>query len=160
MGPLVSKSQRDKVFGFIESAKQEGARVVTGGKAPETAATKGGYFCLPTIFADVKPSMRIAREEIFGALWPTTKRSELTTARPGPVRLQVGGRRGDVGDCQRHRLRPHRLNLVERPGDRAARCGAHSDRLRLDRESQLAVARSTCADHFHRTVSGAIIMDA
>lgn len=62
----MSKTQRDKVLSYIASAKEEGARLVTGGKAPETEATKGGYFVLPTIFADVKPTMRIAKEEIFG----------------------------------------------------------------------------------------------
>ncbi|MGX9787804.1 aldehyde dehydrogenase family protein [Mycobacterium sp. MMS18-G62] len=64
MGPLISQAQFDRVLGYIELGKQEGARLVTGGKAalPET----GGYYVEPTLFADVDNSMRIAREEIFG----------------------------------------------------------------------------------------------
>lgn len=66
MGPLISRIQYDKVLQYIESAKQEGARLVTGGKPPADAALAKGNFIEPTIFADVDMSMRIAREEIFG----------------------------------------------------------------------------------------------
>ena len=51
---------------FIESAKSEGARAVTGGHAVTKGALAEGCFIAPTIFADVTPQMRIAREEIFG----------------------------------------------------------------------------------------------
>ena len=51
---------------FIESAKSEGARAVTGGHAVTEGALAEGCFIAPTIFADVTPQMRIAREEIFG----------------------------------------------------------------------------------------------
>ncbi|EKM54309.1 uncharacterized protein PHACADRAFT_258089 [Phanerochaete carnosa HHB-10118-sp] len=61
-GPVVSKTQLDRVLGYIESGKQEGARVVAGGSRGEGS----GYFVKPTIFADVKPDMKIVREEIFG----------------------------------------------------------------------------------------------
>lgn len=64
MGPLVSRSQRDTVFGYIESGREEGARLVFGGRAPETCVE--GYFIEPTLFSGVTNSMRIAREEIFG----------------------------------------------------------------------------------------------
>ena len=53
-----------KVLDYIESGKSEGARLVLGGK--RTLLNTGGYFIEPTIFDQVKPSMRIAREEIFG----------------------------------------------------------------------------------------------
>ncbi|MGZ0086721.1 aldehyde dehydrogenase family protein [Caldibacillus thermoamylovorans] len=63
IGPVVSREQYDKVLRYIDIGRQEGAKLVAGGNArPEL----GGYFIEPTIFADVKPSMRIAREEIFG----------------------------------------------------------------------------------------------
>ncbi|AMX82613.1 aldehyde dehydrogenase [Geobacillus subterraneus] len=63
IGPVVSREQYDKVLHYIDIGRQEGAKLVAGGSArPEL----GGYFIEPTIFADVKPSMRIAREEIFG----------------------------------------------------------------------------------------------
>ncbi len=64
MGPVISRGQLDKVLSYIESGKQEGARVVAGGDRP--AGLTKGYFVNPTVFADVKNSMKIAREEIFG----------------------------------------------------------------------------------------------
>ncbi|MFE3836345.1 betaine-aldehyde dehydrogenase [Pseudogemmobacter sonorensis] len=64
MGPLVSAAQAEKVRGFIERARAEGARLVTGG-GPE-GARPGGWFVAPTVFADVSDGMEIAREEVFG----------------------------------------------------------------------------------------------
>ena len=64
LGPLISSTQRERVEGYIAKGKQEGARLVTGGGRP-TAFAKG-YYVEPTIFADVKPKMTIAQEEIFG----------------------------------------------------------------------------------------------
>lgn len=66
MGALVSKTQHDRVMSFIQSAKEEGARVVCGGGVPSDDNLRGGYYIEPTIFADVTRDMRIAREEIFG----------------------------------------------------------------------------------------------
>ena len=64
MGPLVSKAQFDRVLDYIETGKQEGARLVAGGSAALTET--GGYYVQPTLFADVDNGMRIAQEEIFG----------------------------------------------------------------------------------------------
>ncbi|KAF9468331.1 putative 1-pyrroline-5-carboxylate dehydrogenase [Collybia nuda] len=61
-GPQVSKTQFDRVMGYIASGKQDSATVETGGSQIGTE----GYFVEPTIFSDVKPEMKIAREEIFG----------------------------------------------------------------------------------------------
>ncbi len=66
MGALVSRQHFDRVMGFIETAKAEGARVVTGGHAVTDGPLAEGCFVAPTIFADVTPEMTIAREEIFG----------------------------------------------------------------------------------------------
>ncbi|WP_234729449.1 aldehyde dehydrogenase family protein [Acidocella facilis] len=66
MGSLISHQHYDKVMGYIAAGKAEGARLVTGGKRPDDPILSRGYYVLPTIFADVKPTMRIAREEIFG----------------------------------------------------------------------------------------------
>jgi betaine-aldehyde dehydrogenase len=66
MGPLVSRAQCDRVLSFIASAREEGARLVLGGAQPDEPALRDGYYVQPTIFADVLPQMRIAREEIFG----------------------------------------------------------------------------------------------
>ena len=64
MGPQISAKQRDRVLGYIEKGKAEGARVVAGGGRAEQFDK--GYYVQPTLFADVDNSMTIAREEIFG----------------------------------------------------------------------------------------------
>jgi acyl-CoA reductase-like NAD-dependent aldehyde dehydrogenase len=64
IGPMASKTHRERVLGYIEKGKAQGARVVTGGGAP--AALNRGWFVEPTIFADVDNGDTIAREEIFG----------------------------------------------------------------------------------------------
>jgi betaine-aldehyde dehydrogenase len=66
MGPINSKRHYERVCAMVESGRQEGARLMTGGKRPPGDAFKRGYWLEPTVFADVKPTMRIAREEIFG----------------------------------------------------------------------------------------------
>jgi aldehyde dehydrogenase (NAD+) len=63
LGPLVSRAQLERVRGYVDIGVSEGARLVTGGT--ETALDRG-YYVPPTVFADVTPSMTIAREEIFG----------------------------------------------------------------------------------------------
>lgn len=64
MGPVVSKRQHERVLGYIEKGRAEGARVVLGGGVPPQFDR--GYYVEPTLFADVDNSMTIAREEIFG----------------------------------------------------------------------------------------------
>jgi acyl-CoA reductase-like NAD-dependent aldehyde dehydrogenase len=65
LGPLISAEQRERVRGYIRKGLEEGARLVTGGPdQPEDLAK--GYYVKPTVFADVKNSMTIAQEEIFG----------------------------------------------------------------------------------------------
>lgn len=66
MGAIVSRVQYDRVLDFIASARSQGARLVTGGGRPDDAALPDGFYVAPTVFADVTPEMRIAREEIFG----------------------------------------------------------------------------------------------
>jgi aldehyde dehydrogenase (NAD+) len=65
LGPLVSERQRRRVLEHIRAALDAGARLVTGGDEPPEGL-EGGYFVRPTIFSDVTPGMRIAREEVFG----------------------------------------------------------------------------------------------
>ncbi|KAH8806139.1 aldehyde dehydrogenase [Xylogone sp. PMI_703] len=62
LGPVVSKIQFDRIMGFIESGKRDGATVITGGGRHGDS----GYFIQPTIFGDVHGDMTIIREEIFG----------------------------------------------------------------------------------------------
>jgi betaine-aldehyde dehydrogenase len=66
MGAVISKAHQDRVLGFIESTRREGARLVCGGGPPADPTLAGGFYVEPTVFADVTPEMRIAREEIFG----------------------------------------------------------------------------------------------
>jgi acyl-CoA reductase-like NAD-dependent aldehyde dehydrogenase len=65
LGPLVAQRQQQRVIGYIETGRQEGARLITGGTGmPE--GVERGWYVQPTLFADADNSMRIAREEIFG----------------------------------------------------------------------------------------------
>lgn len=66
VGPIVSQRQYDRVMGFIESGKAEGAKLMTGGSKPADERLKNGFFVSPTVFDGVNPAMRIAKEEIFG----------------------------------------------------------------------------------------------
>jgi aldehyde dehydrogenase (NAD+) len=65
IGPVVNKAQFDKIQDLIQSAIDEGATLVTGG-TDRPADLNRGYFIKPTVFADVTPDMRIAKEETFG----------------------------------------------------------------------------------------------
>lgn len=69
LGALVEAGHRDRVEGYIAKGQAEGARLVLGGERPET--NLAGYYVNPTIFADVKNSMAIAQEEIFGPVLST-----------------------------------------------------------------------------------------
>ncbi len=66
VGPLINKGQRDTVEEYVEIGKKEGATLVTGGQIYDEGECKNGWFYKPTIFTDVTPEMRIAKEEIFG----------------------------------------------------------------------------------------------
>ena len=62
MGPLVSREQQERVLGYINAGRSEGAAVTTGGDAP----SHPGFFVKPTVLVNVKPEMKVVREEIFG----------------------------------------------------------------------------------------------
>ena len=66
MGCLVSRAQYDKVLRYVAWGQEDGARLVCGGVKPDDPELADGLFIEPAVFADVTPSMRIAREEIFG----------------------------------------------------------------------------------------------
>ncbi len=66
VGPIINGRQHGKVLDYIRLGIEEGARLVTGGKAVTAGEWSHGFFIEPTVFADVTPAMRIAREEIFG----------------------------------------------------------------------------------------------
>lgn len=64
IGPLIAERQRDRVENYFRIAGQDGATLVTGGRRP--GHLDRGWFVEPTLYADVTPEMRIAREEVFG----------------------------------------------------------------------------------------------
>jgi betaine-aldehyde dehydrogenase len=68
VGPLVSAAHLAKVEAYVESAKAEGATLVTGGARPDDPRLAKGFFYPPTIFTDVRRDMRVVREETFGPI--------------------------------------------------------------------------------------------
>src|ERR1700679_2502481 len=73
MGPVVSETQLNRVCGYLDAGRTEGARALAGGKAREGA----GYFVEPTVFVDTKPNMKIIQEEIFGPVVAATPFTDL-----------------------------------------------------------------------------------
>ena len=80
VGPSISEKQLEKVMGYVEIGKQEGATVACGGRRLTGAAHANGFFHEPTIFTGVTRSMRIAREEIFGPVVSVIKCASLDEA--------------------------------------------------------------------------------
>jgi betaine-aldehyde dehydrogenase len=65
VGPLISSGQRETVERYVAIGRDEGARIVVGGERPD-GELSGGFFYRPTVLADVRNDMTVAREEIFG----------------------------------------------------------------------------------------------
>ncbi len=68
MGSLISQAQLDKVKRYVAAGIEDGGRLLCGGKQPDDSALKDGFFFEPTVFADMQPHMRLAREEVFGPI--------------------------------------------------------------------------------------------
>ncbi len=92
VGPVVNRSQMEKVLTYIEIGRKEGARLLTGGKACKEGDCARGYFIEPTIFSEVDPNMRIAQEEIFGPVVSVIKARDLDDA----IRIVNGTKYGLV----------------------------------------------------------------
>jgi betaine-aldehyde dehydrogenase len=113
MGAIISRAQLEKVENYVALGTSEGARLMTGGKRPVGKEFERGYWYEPTVFADVKQTMRLAQEEIFGPVlsilkWTSTDEAidmsnavelgltgaiwtqDLTTALRTARRLQTG----------------------------------------------------------------------
>ncbi|MGO8732616.1 MAG: aldehyde dehydrogenase family protein [Terriglobia bacterium] len=73
MGSQISQVQLDRILSYIEEGRQEGARILCGGERDTEGEKAKGFFVKPTIFADVKPQMKIAQEEIFGPVLAALK---------------------------------------------------------------------------------------
>jgi len=92
-GAISSRKQLDTVLRYIDAGKTEGATLLTGGTRADIGTGKG-YFVQPTVFTDVKPSMTISREEIFGPVLATIDFADLdeaiATANDTPYGLAAG----------------------------------------------------------------------
>jgi aldehyde dehydrogenase (NAD+) len=130
MGPLVSKAQFDKVQGLIERGIQEGATLVCGG-AGRPVGFNRGYYVRPTIFADVKPEMTIAREEIFGPvlsmLTYDTEKQAVAMANGTTYGLAGYVQSGDLARARRvaARIRAGRVYLNGAPADQSVPFGGY-----------------------------------
>ena len=92
VGPITTRPQYDKVLGYIDIAKSEGAQLVLGGGPARRPECGDGWFVEPTVFAGVKNSMRIAQEEVFGPVLSVLsfKDEEEATAIANDVRFGLG----------------------------------------------------------------------
>ncbi|MCD6166000.1 aldehyde dehydrogenase [candidate division KSB1 bacterium 4484_219] len=80
VGPVINSAQRQTIHQYVEIGQKEGASLLLGGEFAEDGDLKKGFFYKPTIFVDVRPEMRIAREEIFGPVLCVLKVSSLDEA--------------------------------------------------------------------------------
>ncbi|KAJ7368206.1 aldehyde dehydrogenase domain-containing protein [Mycena albidolilacea] len=100
-GPVISKTQYDRIWAYIESGKQEGAKVALGGnKRPGK-----GFFVDPTIFTDIRPNMKIVNEEIFGPVLSVgtfkTEEEAISLANDTSYGLGAGLHSNDANQCMR-----------------------------------------------------------
>ena len=80
VGPVINEAQMQKILNYIDIGIKEGAKLIMGGKAYKKGPCAKGYFIEPTIFADVKPNMHIAQEEIFGPVVSVIKTKNMEDA--------------------------------------------------------------------------------
>lgn len=105
LGPVISDKQRRRVLGYVEAGLKEGARLVAGGRAAAVKGLEGGFFVEPTVFADVRPKMRIFQEEVFGPFTSVTpfrdEEEALALANDSPFGLAAAIRTRDVARAHR-----------------------------------------------------------
>lgn len=130
MGPLVNQSQFEKVQDLIQSGVDEGATLVAGGTG-RPAEINRGYFVRPTVFGDVTPQMKIAREEIFGPVLSImsydTEDEAIEIANDTPFGLAgfVQSRDLDHARAVGNRIRAGRVYLNGAPFDRSLPFGGY-----------------------------------
>ncbi|MGY2903501.1 aldehyde dehydrogenase (NAD+) [Bradyrhizobium sp. URHC0002] len=130
MGPLVSQAQFEKVQDLIQSGIDEGATLVAGGTG-RPAELNRGYYVRPTVFGDVTPQMKIAREEIFGPVlsimsYGTEDEAiEITNDTPFGLAGFVQSRDTERARAVANRIRAGRVYLNGAPFDRSLPFGGY-----------------------------------
>ena len=111
LGPLISAEQRDRVMGYIDSGRDQGAELLAGGAA--TLEESGGYYVQPTLFSATSDDLRIAREEIFG---PVLVASPYSTLEEVAARANSGEYGLAAGVWTSNLSSAHRLAAMLRAG--------------------------------------------
>ncbi len=130
LGPVVSEVQFNKIQGLIQAGIDEGATLVTGGTGRPESLNRG-YYVRPTVFADVKPDMRVSREEIFGpviSILPYESEEQVVELANDTVYGLAGYvQSGDLGHARKiaSQLRAGQVNLNGAPGDMSAPFGGY-----------------------------------
>ncbi|MEH2552930.1 aldehyde dehydrogenase (NAD+) [Bradyrhizobium algeriense] len=130
MGPLVSQAQFEKVQDLIQSGVDEGATLVAGGTGRPSDVNRG-YYVRPTVFGDVTPHMKIAREEIFGPVlsimsYDTEDEAiEITNDTPFGLAGFVQSSDPDRARTVANRIRAGRVYLNGAPFDRSLPFGGY-----------------------------------
>jgi aldehyde dehydrogenase (NAD+) len=130
LGPMVSQAQFDRVQDYIRSGLEEGATLVAGGPGRPSGVNRG-YYVRPTVFGDVTPAMRIAREEIFGPVLAIlsydTEEEAIAIANDTPFGLAgfVQTRDPRRGRAIANRIRAGRVYLNGAPFDRSLPFGGY-----------------------------------
>lgn len=130
LGPVVSEVQFNKIQGLIQSGIDEGATLVTGGTGRPDGLNRG-YYVRPTVFADVKPEMRISREEIFGpviSILPyETEEQVVELANDTVYGLAGYVQSSDIGHARKiaSQIRAGQVNVNGAPGDMNAPFGGY-----------------------------------
>ena len=101
MGPLVSDEQLNKVSGFLDSGREQGATIVAGGRREG----ERGYFFQPTVVANTRPDMRVVKEESSARSWSRPRSRAWTRSQRRPMTARSASVQGSgPGTCQSPRL--------------------------------------------------------